>query len=130
MSVKDAAVKLNNERPVVLRKSNNGLSFYDKLGFLYFLNIIDWLCTEALLLTGRFHEANPLMNIVITGFVPALIIKAVLPLGITALCFLIYRLGGEEENKFADVVIYIGIVLYALINLWHIFNFVLLFFVF
>ena len=130
MSVKEAAVKINKDRQVVLRKAKNGLSFYDKLGFLYLLNIIDWLCTEALLLTGRFHEANPLMSIVITGFVPALIIKAALPLGITALCFLIYRLGGEGENKFADVVVYIGVTLYALINLWHIFNFVLLFLIF
>ncbi len=130
MSVNEAAVKINNNRPIFLKKTENRLSFYDKLGFLYLLNVIDWLCTEALLLTGRFHEANPLMNIVITGFVPALIIKVALPLGITALCFIIYRLGGEEENKFANVLIYIGTFLYALINLWHIFNFVLLFFVF
>ena len=108
-----------------LRKSS--FSFYDKLAFLYLLNLIDWLCTEALLLSGRFREANPLMKDIVTGFYPALIIKAALPLGIIILCAVLYRLMGGGESRVADAMIYIGIALYALINLWHIFNFVLLF---
>ena len=111
-------------------KRKSGLSFYDKLAFLYLLNIIDWLCTEALLLSGRFYEANPLMSGIITGFYPTFIIKAALPLAVIILCSIIFKLSGAEEYRFADVLIYIGIVIYALLNLWHIFNFVLLFFVF
>lgn len=111
-------------------KRKSGLSFYDKLAFLYLLNIIDWLCTEALLLSGRFYEANPLMSGIITGFYPTFIIKAALPLAVIILCSVFYKLSGAGENRFADVLIYIGIVIYALLNLWHIFNFVLLFFVF
>ncbi len=111
-------------------KRKSGLSFYDKLAFLYLLNIIDWLCTEALLLSGRFYEANPLMSGIITGFYPTFIIKAALPLAVIILCSVLYKLSGAGENRFADVLIYIGIVIYALLNLWHIFNFVLLFFVF
>ncbi len=36
-------------------------SFYQKIFFLYFLNLIDWVCTEALLYSGKFYEANPVM---------------------------------------------------------------------
>ena len=114
-------------RNILLSKRKSRFSFYDKLALLYLLNLVDWLCTEALLLSGRFREANPLMNGVITGFYPALIIKAALPLAIIMICTILYKLMGEGESRFADVMIYIGIVLYALINLWHIFNFVLLF---
>lgn len=110
--------------------AKRGFSFYEKLAFLYLLNLIDWLCTEALLLSGRFYEANPLMSGLITGFWSAFIIKAVLPLGMIIICSVIYRLSGGVESLAADIIIYIGIALYALVNLWHIFNFVLLFFVF
>lgn len=41
---------------------NIKFSFYQKLIFLYFLNIVDWICTEALLSSGRFYEANPFME--------------------------------------------------------------------
>lgn len=119
-----------NTKILSLSKQKSGFSFYDKLAFLYLLNIIDWLCTEALLLSGRFYEANPLMSGVITGFYSTLLIKAVLPLAVIILCSVVYRLSGAQEYRFADVMIYIGIVIYALLNLWHIFNFVLLFFVF
>lgn len=115
---------------ISLTKRKSGFSFYDKLALLYLLNLIDWLCTEALLLSGRFREVNPLMSGIITGFYPALIIKAILPLVITVLCSILYKLMGEGEHRIADAMLYIGIVLYALVNLWHIFNFVLLFFSF
>ncbi len=116
--------------PISPSGAKKGFSFYEKMAFLYFLNLIDWLCTESLLLTGRFYEANPIMSGVITGFWQTLLIKGVLPLALVILCSVIYRLSGEGESRFADIMIYIGIVLYALVNLWHIFNFVLLFFVF
>ena len=32
-----------------------------KLLFLYVLNVVDWFCTQVLIDTGYFHEANPLM---------------------------------------------------------------------
>ena len=57
-------------------------SFYQKLFFLYILNLSDWLCTEALLATGRFVEANPIMNPVMPHFLPTLLLKGILPLGI------------------------------------------------
>ena len=130
MSVKTNAFKSVLLSRVIPSDSKKGFSFYDKLAFLYLLNIIDWLCTEALLLSGRFYEANPLMSTFITEFWQTFIIKVLLPLVITVLCSVIFKLSGAEELRFADVLIYIGIVIYALLNVWHIFNFVLLFFVF
>ena len=130
MSVKTNALRSAFSSRVVPSNIKDGFSFYDKLAFLYLLNIIDWLCTEALLLSGRFYEANPLMSTFITEFWQTFIIKVLLPLVITVLCSVIFKLSGAEEFRFADVLIYIGIAIYALLNVWHIFNFVLLFFVF
>ena len=108
-------------------KQIQGYSFYQKLYFLYFLNLVDWLCTEALLASGRFFEANPLMQGVLTDFWQTIFIKGILPLALILVCCLIYKLADAEESILIKVLVYIGIVAYALVNLWHIFNFVLLF---
>ncbi len=110
--------------------SKSGISFYTKLFFLYFLNIVDWLCTEVLIASGKFYEANPVMKPILNGFWPTVIVKGVLPLALVLLCALIYKLAGSSESFAANLLLYIGISAYALVNLWHIFNFVLLFFVF
>ena len=104
--------------------------FYRKLFFLYFLNIIDWICTEALLQSGRFVEMNPIMKPVIGGFWNTVLIKGVVPLALVILCAVIYRLAGSPEGKFVNAMLSFGIFVYSAIILWHIFNFVLLFFVF
>ena len=104
-----------------------GISFYRKLFFLYALNLSDWLCTEALLATGRFFEANPVMSPVLPHFLPTLLLKGLMPLGLTLLCALLYRLARDENARLPHVLIDIGIVAYTLVNLWHIVNFVLLF---
>ncbi len=105
-------------------------SFYQKIIFLYFLNLIDWICTEALISSGRFYEANPVMRPVLTGFVPTLLIKGILPLTLTLLSCAIYRAAGVGESKLANILLNSGIIVYAAVNLWHIVNFLLLFFVF
>lgn len=105
-------------------------SFYQKLFFLYLLNLTDWLCTEALLATGRFFEANPIMRPVLSGFLPTLLLKGLLPLGLSLLCALLYRLSRIEDSRFSTALLNTGIVAYSLVNLWHIVNFLLLFFAF
>lgn len=104
-----------------------GKRFYKRLTLLYVLNLADWLCTEALLASGKFVEANPVMRPVMGQFPMTLLIKVALPLFLVLLCALIYRLAGEIESKFANAMLLIGLVAYSLVNLWHIFNFVLLF---
>ena len=105
----------------------SGYSFYQKIFFLYFLNLIDWLCTEALLASGKFYEANPVMQPVLTGFWQTILIKGIFPLALILICCLVFRLLGEEQSLITNILLYIGIIAYALVNLWHIFNFVLLF---
>lgn len=110
-----------------VKEQTHGYSFYQKLYFLYFLNLVDWLCTEALLASGRFFEANPLMQGVLTNFWQTIFIKGVLPLALILVCCLIYKLADTEESFLIKLLVYLGISAYALVNLWHIFNFVLLF---
>lgn len=108
-------------------KSRESRSFYYKLGLLYFLNIVDWICTEALIGSGHFVEANPVMQPVLENFWLTLLIKGILPLVLILGCALIYKLAEIGRSKTAEMLLTAGIVSYALVNLWHIFNFVLLF---
>ena len=111
-------------------KKSNSFSFYQKIFFLYFLNLVDWFCTQALLASGKFYEANPIMQPVLGNFWAALLIKGILPLVLIIICCVVYKLMGVEEGFSTHLLLYIGICAYALVNLWHIFNFVLLFFSF
>ena len=109
------------------RASVRRYSFYQKLFFLYVLNLSDWLCTEALLASGKFVEANPIMRPVIAEFFPTLLLKGVLPLIITLVCALFYKLADIGESSVATIMINAGIAAYTLVNLWHVINFLLLF---
>lgn len=108
-------------------KKSKALIFYFKLLMLYLLNVSDWLCTEALLSSGRFYEANPIMQSVVGDFWLTLLVKGILPLILVLLCAVIFKLAGSEEGRFAGVIVNIGIIAYSLLNVWHIANFVLLF---
>ena len=119
--------KFSSDNPPDSGTARSSYSFYQKIFFLYFLNLIDWLCTETLLASGKFYEANPVMQPVLTGFWQTILIKGVLPLALILICCLIFRLSGEEQSLATNILLYIGIIAYALVNLWHIFNFVLLF---
>lgn len=108
-------------------KKSRALMFYFKLLMLYLLNVSDWLCTESLISSGRFYEANPIMQPVIDSFWLTLLVKGILPLALVLLCALIFRLAGCEESRFANIMINFAIIAYSLLNIWHIANFVLLF---
>ena len=105
-------------------------TFNQKIFFLYFLNIIDWICTEALLASGHFAEANPIMQPVLNDFWQTVIIKGVVPLAVVLLCCFVNKWAKSGDSLVINIMLYVGISIYMLINLWHIFNFVLLFFVF
>ena len=101
--------------------------FYRRLAVLYLLNLCDWLCTAALLFSGRFIEANQLMRPLLQSLPSTVLVKGLLPLGLILLCALIYRLAGLGECRAVNVMLLTGLVAYAALDLWHIFNFVLLF---
>ena len=102
-------------------------TFYQKMFFLYFLNITDWICTEALLASGYFAEANPVMQPVLNNFWQTIIIKGVIPLAIILLSCLVNKWANAGDSIIINIMLYVGISIYMLVNLWHIFNFVLLF---
>jgi hypothetical protein len=109
---------------------NSTISFYTRLTILYLLNVVDWLCTEALLASGNFLEANPLMQSVFNDFWLTIIVKGVLPLAMIEICAIIYRHYGSAESSAANFILTVGIIGYILVILWHILNFVLLFWIF
>lgn len=102
-------------------------SFGPKLFFLYFLNVADWFCTQVLIDTGYFHEANPMMMWIMDYPLVGFFVKCILPLALSILIWLFYRIFNVEQNKFTNFVIYAGVVIYSAVILVHIVNFVLLF---
>ena len=81
-----------------ISKKSYGFSFYQKIFFLYFLNLVDWFCTQALLSSGRFYEANPIMQPVLGSFWSALLVKGILPLVLIIICSVVYKLMDVEEG--------------------------------
>lgn len=102
--------------------------FYTRLVLLYLLNVVDWLCTEVLISSGLFVEANPVMQAVLNDFFLTLTVKGVLPLVLIEICALVYRAVPEGESNTVRFIINFGIIAYFFVILWHILNFVLLFF--
>lgn len=127
MTTKEIAANVNSYSD---KSEKTGFSFYQKIFFLYFLNIIDWLCTEALISSGKFYEANPIMQPVLENFWLTILVKGVLPLVLVALCAVVYKIADTEEGLLAKILLNVGIVAYVLVNVWHILNFVLLFYSF
>lgn len=105
-------------------------SVNQKLFLLYMLNLVDWICTETLLKSGFFKEANPVMIPVFNSFWSSVLIKGVLPLIVILGCSFVYKWSGIKDSLYINILLYIGIIAYVMVNLWHILNFLLLFLVF
>lgn len=102
-------------------------SFGAKLMFLYLLNAGDWFCTQVLIDTGYFHEVNPLMMWIAEYPLVGFFVKCVLPLALSIIIWLFYKIFKMEQNKFTNFVIYSGVVIYSAVIFIHIINFVLLY---
>jgi hypothetical protein len=53
-----------------------------------------------------------------------------IPLAVILVCCLVNKWANAGDSRVINIMLYVGISIYMLVNLWHIFNFVLLFFVF
>ena len=78
-------------------------TFYQKMFFLYFLNITDWICTEALLASGYFAEANPVMQPVLNNFWQTIIIKGVIPLAVILLSCLVNKWANAGDSIIINI---------------------------
>ncbi len=101
--------------------------FGTKLFFLYFLNVCDWFCTQVLIDTGRFHEANPVMAWIMDYPIVGFFVKCVLPLALSIIIWLFYKVFKLSQSKFTNIVIYSGVVLYSAVIIVHIINFISLY---
>ena len=97
-----------------------------KLSLLYSLNIADWVCTVILLRSGRFYEANPLMNAVIGNLPLSFVVKCIVPVLLIWLIVRMLRRLDREGLKKVDRFIAFVLVLYTALCIDHIVNFLIL----
>lgn len=110
------------------KESYTQYSFGVKLMFLYLLNVVDWFCTQVLIDTGYFHEANPLMIWIMDYPIVGFFVKCLLPLALIIFIWLFYKIFNLEQSKFTNGVVYVGVIAYSAVICVHIVNFLLLFF--
>lgn len=95
---------------------------------LFIMDVTDWVCTLALLSTGYFTEANPLMQNVVGSVPLGFIVKVLVP-G-TLILFALKKLdgAGRKQLLISNNIILVGTAAYFLLILYHICCFGILFF--
>lgn len=96
-----------------------------KLMFVYLLNVIDYVCTLALVSTGRFIEANPIANTFIDDIGMGIIVKCVVPFGLMFFVVRCMHILNFKELRFADMIISFALTVYLVIMIDHLINFVI-----
>ena len=87
------------------------------------LNMSDWVCTLALVSTGVFEEANPLMKNVISMPMLGFLVKVALPLVMILAALPRLKNSDERQVLLSNRVCLSGVLIYVLINLYHLFCF-------
>ena len=98
-----------------------------KLILLYFLNVVDWFCTQVLIDTGYFREVNPFMIWIMEYPEIGFLVKCVLNLFIISVAIFFCKIFELKQNIYTNIIIYTGIILYSVVIFIHIINFILLF---
>ena len=91
-----------------------------RLFLLFMLNMSDWLCTLALLSTGIFEEANPLMKSVIAQPIYGFLVKIALPLILMVIALSRLKDSDEKQVLLSNRICLCGVSVYVIINLYHI----------
>ncbi|MGN1126600.1 MAG: DUF5658 family protein [Ruminococcus sp.] len=91
------------------------------------LNFSDWLCTVTLLRYDGFFEANPLMVNLLDKPLLCFAVKCILPLILMSYIFYALPISSNSIIKAVNIIMIVLGVIYLLINILHIFNFVILF---
>lgn len=97
-----------------------------KLYFVYFLNIVDWVCTVLLLDTGKFYEANPIARTFIDNIWLGFLLKCIVPFVIVFGVSRFMHILCIKELRFVDTLICFALTVYLAVTLDHIINFVIL----
>jgi len=101
--------------------------FGAKLFFLYFLNVADWFCTQALIDTGYFREVNPLMSWIMQYPIVGFFVKCILPLALSIIIWVFFKAFKLEQNGFTNFLIYGGVIVYSVVIFIHVINFITLY---
>lgn len=96
-----------------------------KLYLVYFLNVLDWVCTILLLKTGMFFEANPIANTFIDNILVGFALKCALPFVVVFLVNHFMVILDIPELRIADKMISFTLTVYLAVTLDHIINFVI-----
>ena len=97
-----------------------------KLYFVYFLNVLDWVCTVILLNTGMFFEANPIANSFIHNVFIGFLLKCVVPFVLVFIVNRFMHILEVSQLRLADMMISFALTVYLAVNLDHIINFIIL----
>ena len=97
-----------------------------KLYFVYFLNVVDWVCTVLLLSTGKFYEANPIAQTFIGSIWLGILFKCIVPFVMVFGVSRYMHILGIDELRFVDTLICFALTVYLAVTLDHIINFVIL----
>lgn len=103
-----------------LWRDDTALGTKKRLFLLFMLDLSDWICTLALLRTGLFREANPLMRGVIENTALGLFVKVLLPLSL--ILFALTKLKGADRRqlRLSNNIALVGVAVYFLLNVYHI----------
>ena len=96
-----------------------------RLFLLFMLDLSDWICTLALLSTGLFKEANPLMRNVIENTLLGFLVKVALPLGLILFALTKLKDADSKQLRLSNNIALVGVAVYFLLNLYHISCFLL-----
>lgn len=114
---------------MTLFKNQSVVCIKRRLFLLFMLNLSDWLCTLALLSTGYFAEANPLMKNVVNNLPLGFLVKLVFPLCLILFAVRKLKFAQPKELIISNNIVLAGVSIYILINLYHLFCFLWLLFV-
>lgn len=98
-----------------------------RLFLLFMLNLSDWLCTLALISTGYFAEANPLMRNVVESPFLGFLVKFALPLGLILFAVRKIKFAEPKQIAISNNIVLAGVAIYVMINLYHLFCFSIVF---
>lgn len=109
----------------MIKKFSVTTVFDKKLIVIYALNVSDYILTLILLASGLFTEANPLLSMPMNNFL-GFILKCIVPL--VLLLLVRHRLRGINSKQIKPVwyILDLTIGLYAIINIFHVFWFIMM----
>ena len=97
-----------------------------RLFLLFMFDLSDWICTLALLRTGLFREANPLMQGVISSFAAGFIVKVAMPMALILFALTKLKNADKRQIMISNNIALFGVAIYFVLNLYHIACFALL----